>query len=352
MPQYTISWILGFASALTVTFAAQPPAAEAPPITEPTTVATPQLASIPGSDNGASKRTTDESIAQLIERTATATVAVDKVQLALAAANLILAEGIEPACSRAILQLDDSETDASLKGALGQAGNLLATAKATLDRTDAAEGGADEWRPQAAHRLDTLQAFHAGLSAYLLPAKDTRTARRAASRLSPLLEDADRSVAAAATFWQACLRSLDPDSSRAMSVLDLALSDVRPGDLPYAFFARLLRCRLVAREGGHAAAIALLIQMEDRCDDWFAEETDRGDAVRTIHLTRSHVLKAWGKRLENTDDQPARQWIDDHLQRIANESFREGENTVLRLRPVIPVIAAIPTPAPEPNNEP
>jgi len=334
--KHHVKLVVGILAAVAATAIAGEPV-NPPPASPPV-----RLASIADDDREpGTARAVEERVAWLIERTDKASTPKDKVSLALASANLILARVIEPRCSRAMLGIDDDAPLSLLEASLAQAAERLTVAENLLATDTAGDDGT--WRQAANRQLHVLQSFHAGLSAYFVPDADERTTRRAISGLSPLLEDGERSVAAAATFWQACLRSLDSDLSRAMSVLEPPLGDIRESDLPYAFFGHVLRCRLISRQGGHAAAIALLIQMEDRCEDWFAEEASREDAVRALRLVRCQILDAWKNQWPEGTAQDERAWIAERTARIIESSFPEEHNTVLRLLPLIPVVAPVPT---------
>lgn len=180
------------------------------------------------------------------------------------------------------------------------------------------------------------------MRAFLLGGDDPeslRASRRAASRLSVLLEDDNPQIAAAAGLWQACLRSRDSDPSRALELLDAALADLPRESLPFSFFARLLRCRLIAARGGHAAALALLTQIEDRCEDWLPDESQRNDAMRALALTEFQILRDWHGALTEPNQSEERQWCIDRARHLAAERFTEEHHSLLRLNPCIPLPA-------------
>jgi hypothetical protein len=89
------------------------------------------------------------------------------------------------------------------------------------------------------------------------------------------------------------LRSREEDPAAAMAVLDMSLSDAPRQAMPHAFFVRLLRARLSAKQGSYAASLALLMQMEERCEFWFTNETERADATRTVVWAQLLVLRDW-----------------------------------------------------------
>jgi len=285
-----------------------------------------------------------------------------QAESALAAANLILAHQLEPTCTRRLLHVDgnvDEHGEADLRSALGRADGLIERAGAALKELHNREDQPADGLQESTHRLETLVAFAAGLRAFLSPEKGpeaARDTRRAASGLAPLREDRNQPVAAAASLWQACLRSLESDQGPALAVLDLALSDPVPESMPYAFFARLLRCRLLADRGHPAAALALLMQIEERCNEWLTTDTERGDAVRAAQLIRIQIMADWYSRLTGSNAASERKWCAERIQALISEGFGEDGNTVLRLAPAIPIIAsppdeggAAPDPAPEGN---
>ena len=200
------------------------------------------------------------------------------------------------------------------------------------------------------HR-EALAAFSAAQRAYITsdePGESSMSPRRAASRLSSLLEDSDPQVAAAANLWQACLRSLEADPSRALAVLDLVLDDPSPKQLPYAFFARLLRCRLIAARGGFTASLALLLQMEPRLDKWIPSDADRATALRATALVEIQILRQWYDHLDASTQIAERRWCAERIDALRTERFGGSNATVFRLKNAVPLMQMTPGPNPEP----
>ena len=324
-------------------------------------------------------------------------VPLQRAMRLLAAANVILAHQIEPACSRRLLRLSDEDSAVAggdLVAAFDRANALIDRAGALLtepqdqapeiaktgatedDDTSATDAEADaddnpkrvvaEESQELLRRLKTLQAFSAGLRAYLLSGDDQESpgaGRRAASLLSPLLEDEDRSVSAAATLWQACLRGDDSDIPRALSSLDLALQKPEEEALPYAFFSRLERCRLIAKQGGRATALALLMQIEERCADWFAEDESRILTARTSQFAQIQVLADWydralsdsNKNDAGSDHAPRTndelKWCVDRIEALKSDGFKEEANKLFRLSAAIPIITEAAVVFPEEETE-
>jgi hypothetical protein len=195
------------------------------------------------------------------------------------------------------------------------------------------------------YRLDALQAFADALRGYLLAGTESdpnKAARRAASRVSVLLEDSNPQVVASAALWYASLRGREADREAALSVLDVPLSDPRPQAMPHAFFTRLLRCRLLAEQGGYAAALALLMQIEEQCERWFVEESDRANARRAAIWVEIEVLGAWYDRLSDPAQSVERQWCAERMAALSADGFGSGPATVLRLTLAVPLLALPP----------
>ncbi len=326
-----------------------------------------RLGASPGfAADGAFLESVTSRIAELQQQAADADDPQRKAGFLLAAANLILAEQLEPACTRRFFQLDPPprKDDAlAVAPALARGDALIAEAEASL-LPPAEHDAPDENAPTTARRgddlhrtVETLKAFARALRAYLAAEADAdpaRTARRAASGLSVLLEDDNPQVAAAGAFWQACLRATDPDPTPALAVLDPAVIDPPPGSLRFGFFSRLLRCRVLAARGGSAAALALLLQVEDRANDWFKADAERADAVRACAWLRLRILQDWHDHLDSSAQVDERTWCSSQMDTLRAQRFSDARSpTLMRLSQAIPIIARPPGPiAPTPEGTP
>ncbi len=306
-----------------------------------------RLAAIDGFDDDAAYlRSVASRVAELVELAGRADDPVARADLLLAAANLILAHQLEPACTNALLGVDDKPATArdhgGLAASLDRADEFLDRAEAVVQPVQDGDDPPGSGGEASKRRLGMVRAFARALRAYLLPdesAEAKRNARRAASRLSALLEEDDEKVTAAARLWQASLRGREADPTPALSLLDLALSDPPREALTYAFFARLLRCRLVAKQGGFAAALALLSQLEERCEEWFPGEGDRADAVRATTLIEIRILRDWHGRLSAPAQAEEREWCASRIRTLTEARFPGDGNTVLRLHQAVPIVA-------------
>jgi hypothetical protein len=284
---------------------------------------------------------------------------ITRAEWFLAASNLILAYELEPVCSRALLELEGHEegnpAPADPQSAVLRAATLLERADEELRKEPEGEEDPAERRRMLQRQLSTLQAFRDGLRAYLAPGQgEERLAatRRAASGLSVLLEDSDPRVAAAATLWQATLRFQEGDRSAALSILDLPLSKPPKEATNHGFFARLLRCRILADQGGSAASVALLMQMEEQCEGWFREPAERDAAVRTAGWVQMGILGRQFDRLTEPSQQSARQGCADRMNALIRTHFDGEVRTLSRLNAAIPIIAEAPSPNPATGTTP
>ena len=278
--------------------------------------------------------------------------AMSRAELYLAAANLVLAHELEPQVSRVLLGLEvsneASEKSREAQDALNRMETLLSKTEQLLSESkDAAEREAERNRAILS-RAEQVRAFADAVRAFLNldDSEDgRRRSRRAASRLAVLLEHSDPATATSAILWQALLRSRESDCGPAIAMLDHALADLPRQAQREAFHARLLRCKLVARQGGFAAAIALLIQMDERCEQWFNDPGDRSDAIRTAAWVQMQILRDWSDRLKDETQATTRKWCSDRLDTVATSSFSESGSTLLRLKKTAPISALVPEPA-------
>jgi hypothetical protein len=186
-----------------------------------------------------------------------------------------------------------------------------------------------------------LKAFHRALRAVLVPPTDVEVARerrRAASDMAALLENDDRRVAVAAAFWQAYLRKDEDDPKPALSRLEYALDDFAPSERPYAFFSRLLRCKVLALHDQRVAALALLKQIEERTFVWFPEADQQQVAASGVAWLEYQTLAAWHERLDIDTQVEERNWCRNEAQKTIDRALEEHA-ALPRLWPAIPVLS-------------
>lgn len=339
--RYTLSLALALFSWPAAGAVAQDSPTPAPP---PPQVPVVQLAPLTDAENEAEfLNSISTQVARVSEEASGGGTPIDRANRLLTAANLILAHQLEPACSRRLLHMEaPGAASEALQGHLDLAKKLIGEARAALE---AADEGSDQDADRLVgvrHRANLLDAFSQALRTYLLPAASSepaRSARRAASRLSALLEEDDPAIAAAARLWHGCLRAHEADPTPILSTLDYALARPPRSGLRQAFFARLLRIRLIAGQGGFAGAVGLLSQLEERCEEWFSKESEAEDALRATTLVAIQILIDWHDSMSPSTQVEERRWCAERIRQLRESRFSEHAPTVLRLGQTIPIMA-------------
>lgn len=290
--------------------------------------------------------------------------AEQRIAAALKSANWILARQIEPAASRLFWEHPRPGDRENILDLVGQAKAQLAIA-AELEEKAKPDTAEDEHLLGENHETRlTLQAFAEAIEAHFTgedktsengqPATDSSplqratALRRAASGLAIATEDAAPDVVAASVLWQALLLEKAGRRDRVMTLLPPPLT-APPGDgRTWGFLARVFRCRLLCRYGddhgdrGFAAASALLLQLEERAHEWFADPTRRRDAIRACALERLDITRRWSRAPGIQSDTVQSDWIEQAERRILDAHFRpDTPPTVLRMELAVPMLMPV-----------
>ncbi|MCH7701263.1 MAG: hypothetical protein IID37_06215 [Planctomycetes bacterium] len=287
-----------------------------------------------------------------------------RITAALESANWILARQIEPAASRLFWEHPRPGDPENILHLVGQAKAQLAIAAEWEEQAKADTAG-DENPLAESHGIRlTLQAFADAIEALFAgddkqsengqpptdssPAQRSTALRRAASGLAIATEDAAPEVVAASVFWQALLLEQAGRRDRVMTLLPQPLT-APPGDgRTWGFLARVFRCRLLCRQPddqanrGFAAASALLLQLEERAHEWFADPMRRRDAIRACALERLDITRRWSRTPGVQSDTVQSDWLDHAERRILDAHFRpDMPPTVLRMELAVPTLMAV-----------
>lgn len=272
---------------------------------------------------------------------------LEKAEAHCAAANHLLSHGLARSATCRLLQIPPegnascgSPTDSDLDAVdahLQSALQLLTTDGGGNGLVDSAR---DE-RQLLQGKHDALSAFAFALRIVLTGEADSETRRAAASKLAPLRESDHAGTAAAAGLWQAMIRSSDADKGPAESILGNPAAANRLGALPYAYFAKLLRARLIDEQGSPAAAIAVLYHVDDRTGEWFPPEQDEKyrNACRWVRL---QVLRRWQDRLAGPEREMERQWCKERIDELLLDL--SGDAEVAAMSPTIPLLVTVDAP--------
>ena len=260
----------------------------------------------------------------------------------LQALNILLAQGLEPTCSRWLLagyDHPDFHAHDQDRKILADARNLFDAIESDLQRLSEVDAEAAQ---NLSKTRNHMGLYLSAVEALLLDQGDQadRKKRRAASGLSILMEERNRSVATSAALWYAALRTHEKDLTPARSVLSPPLSGTRGKMTPYDFLGRIHRCRLWNGDRFPAGALTLLMQMEEFCEDWFPN-ADRVEQARSaIGLARIQLLRKWRDALPANVGEREREFFDTKIASIVQQALGEGR-TVFRLGAVFPDLIAL-----------
>lgn len=248
----------------------------------------------------------------------------ERLRLQLQLANWLLAVRCEPHASRLIQNVAEPDDAAELSRLSGEALRILG--EADPDHED------ERWGEVA----ELLAHFGEAMRQYALAhqsAHDPEALQNAANDLAMWLDDERLPVASAAVLWQSLLYQAAGEPERALAVLPLPLTALQ--DDPFAFFARLQRCLVLARTERRSAALALLLRMEERTGQWFRQPSESQSALCTLTWARIQMAETADWALGDVASTTMSRWIERAREALANN----GETCeLLRLTHAVPLL--------------
>ncbi|MFQ5490731.1 MAG: hypothetical protein ACE5GE_08430 [Phycisphaerae bacterium] len=278
---------------------------------------------------------------------------LQKVNYQLAAANWMLSRQIEPRVSRLLLGIEASGDRAGLMSGLEQARFRLDACRTALeaippaDESEEEEGG-EGADPQALtiaaleRSVESLSAYAAAIGAIWRPDEadgESKAIRRTASALGVFLEDDRPEVAQLASLYRALLYGRMGRLERALSALEPALAPLPAESRAAALYNRVLRCQLLAQEGGFVVAWSLLLRLEERVTEWFSVPRQVQSATRAVGLARLEIARQWEASLRAQGAKEEADWCRqsaDALEAALQEGG--GRLEVLRLGLAVPMM--------------
>lgn len=258
-----------------------------------------------------------------------------------ARANDLLARQIEPAASRWLLGLALPGDGERVLNGVRQARMLLAEAQADAgDPAAVGVAGRDD--------VEALEAFARAIEDVFAAGEDHADAAErddAAIQLAVLLEDDRAEVANAARLWRAALFRRLERHDRVLALLPEPLAGLSAEGQRFDFYGRLLRIRSIADQGGYATACTLLLQIEDKCDEWFPATENAVDARRAAVAVRAGILRQWADALDPATQPEERDWCLRAIERARTAACPDTESCpVLPLETAVPVLVRPPAP--------
>lgn len=151
------------------------------------------------------------------------------------------------------------------------------------------------------------------------------------------IDDEDAEIANSALLWQSLIYRELGKSARALKALPLSLVPFK--ESRNNFFLRLLRCSLLADVGRHTLAIVLILRMEERCAQWFADESTQHSARCALTWLRIQIANSMPGNVDAFSRKTKQEWLE------RADSFlkdKEAACALLRLGHAAPMIFARP----------
>lgn len=268
----------------------------------------------------------------------------------LAAANWILSNACEPLLSRWLQGLDAPSDRSRLEELSAKVLEILKTLRG--------RSAPELVESDRAAALDFLECYtYTFRACWAVEEVDPDQADQARRRLSIYLEDNRPDVAASATLWQAALYWRQEKPERALELLPLAVEPLGKNTANFDFFARLLRCRVLAERRSFAAAWSLLTMIEEVNPSAFPTPLARQEALRTIAFAKGKLCERWVAEVDDRQRDALRSWCDEIARDLQKEHFSGDAQLLLRLTMAVPLVVDMlefspTTPPQEPDDAP
>ena len=197
--------------------------------------------------------------------------------------NWTLAVRCEPHLTRLLLGIAEAPDIAALEmlseGALGN----LAAAR-------------ERWPEDLGEQLEDLELItNFGRAVSLLArAKlgrpDQKRTEKVANELAIWMDDDRREIADAAVLWHCTLHHEIGNTARALKTLPLPLTPINGSTTE--LYLRVLRCSILSDSGSPSLALALILRMEERLEQWIPDPSTRQAALCTLTWFRFRIAKS------------------------------------------------------------
>lgn len=202
--------------------------------------------------------------------------------------NWIIADRCEPHLTRLLLGID---TEDDTKALLRLSSQALAQLQSARDHWPTGDD-------QNLERLEMLTLLARSVSAVAgsrAGQGDREALMDLAGELAIWTDDEDIDIAGFALLYQGLAYLETRQFQQARLALPLSLEPVRQRALD--FFLRVLRCRVLVEEDRRTLASALFLKMEERCADWFTDQSAAHAAQCTLTWLRSQLPQKSGDEL-------------------------------------------------------
>ena len=197
--------------------------------------------------------------------------------------NWTLAVRCEPHLTRLLLGIAEAPDIAALH----------ALSEGALRHLTAAREQWPEDHREQLEDLDLITNFGRAVSLFArseLGRPDQKRTEKVANELAIWMDDDRREIADAAVLWYCALHYEIGNTERALKTLPLPLTPINGSTTE--LYLRVLRCLILSDLGSPSLALALILKMEERLEQWISDESSRQAALCTLTWFRFRIAKS------------------------------------------------------------
>lgn len=256
--------------------------------------------------------------------------------------NWTLAVRCEPHLTRLLLGIAEAPDIAALD----------ALSEGALRHLTAAREQWPENHRRQLEDLDLITNFGRAVSLFArskLGRPDQKLTEKVANELAIWMDDDRREIADAAVLWHCVLHYEIGNMERALKTLPLPLTPINGSTTK--FYLRVLRCSILSDSGSPSLALALILKMEERLEQWLSDESSRQAALCTLTWFRFRIAKSHQPGSDGLYKDIWQDWLG-----RARETLEDPDAPcrLIRLTGAVPLLLAKPEPVsqPAPGVEP
>ncbi len=251
-------------------------------------------------------------------------------------ANWTLAVRCEPHLTRLLLGIAETPDVAALD----------TLSEGALAHLSAAREQWPEDLGQQLEDLDLITNFGRAVSLFArskLGRPDQKLTEKVANELAVWMDDDRREIADAAVLWHCALHHEIGNTARALKTLPLPLTPINGSTTK--FYLRVLRCSILSDSGSSSLALALILKMEERLEQWISDEPSRQAALCTLTWFRFRIAQS---QLPEGDGLYKGIWQDWLARARATLEDPDAPCQLIRLTGAVPLLLSKPEPGSQP----
>lgn len=178
---------------------------------------------------------------------------------------------------------------------------------------------------------------------------DPERTEKVANELAVWMDEDRREIADAAVLWHCALHHEIGNTERALKTLPLPLTPINGSTTK--LYLRMLRCSILSDSGSPSLALALILKMEERLEQWIPDQPTRQAALCTLTWFRLRIAKSHQPESDGLYKDIWQDWLG---RARATLEDPDAPCRLIRLTGAVPLLLAKPEPAlqPAPDVEP